>query len=104
MIPEYQSGLVPKPSESERLNHQNVSLPNLLCDDYLLIGLIATFDDIYVDDREDNIFPPDDRSDSDSEEDVDEWQRPVHYVYDAAAERTQQRIREGQLLVVDGVH
>lgn len=64
----------------------------------------STFDDIYVDDREDNIFPPDDRSDSDSEEDVDEWQRPVHYVYDAAAERTQQRIREGQLLVVDGVH
>lgn len=66
---------------------------------------VAAFDDIYFDDREDNIFPPDDRSDSDSEEDMDEWQRrPVRYVYDAAAERTKQRIREGQALVVDGVH
>lgn len=40
------------------------------------------------------------------------WHRPVHYVYDAAAERTQQRIREGRLAsaalvsgaLVGGVH
>jgi len=64
-----------------------------------------TFDDIYFDDREDAVFLPDDQSDSDAEEDMDGWQRrPVRYVYDAAAERTQQRIREGQSLVVDEVH
>lgn len=65
----------------------------------------ATFDDdIYFDEREDNLFLPEDRSDSDSEEDMDGWQRrPVRYVYDAAAERTQQRIREGHYVVVDEV-
>lgn len=61
-------------------------------------------DDIYFDEREDNLFLPEDRSDSDSEEDMDGWQRrPVRYVYDAAAERTQQRIREGHYVVMDEV-
>ena len=60
-------------------------------------------EDIYFDEN-DNIFPSDNRSESDSGEDVDGWRRPVHYVYDAAAERTQQRIREGQSVVVDGLH
>ncbi|KAJ7141849.1 hypothetical protein C8R43DRAFT_1016600 [Mycena crocata] len=52
----------------------------------------------------------DDRpGDSDEEETPERlWQHlhhPVqHYVYDAAAERTQQRIREGHALVVNGVH
>lgn len=66
----------------------------------------ATLDDsIYFDDREENVFLPDDLSESESEGDVGGWtqRRPVHYVYDAAAERTQQRIREGQSLVVDEV-
>ncbi|KAJ6554041.1 hypothetical protein DFH09DRAFT_1280745 [Mycena vulgaris] len=52
----------------------------------------------------------DDRPEDSDEEDTPErlWQHihhPVqHFVYDAAAERTQQRIREGHALVVNGVH
>lgn len=46
-----------------------------------------------------------DRPDSDSDGSQEKrWQQPVHYVYDAAAERTQQRIREGHVLVLNGVH
>lgn len=53
----------------------------------------------------DTTFSVDDRPMSDDEDDADGWQhRPVQYVYDAAAERTQQRIREGHALVVNGVH
>ena len=46
-------------------------------------------------------------SDSDESRARNPWNRPVHYVYDAAAERTQQRIREGRLAaaaLVGGVH
>ncbi|KAF9446534.1 hypothetical protein P691DRAFT_803828 [Macrolepiota fuliginosa MF-IS2] len=46
--------------------------------------------------------------DSDHEDDYDlPWHRPTQYVYDAAAERTAQRLREGhdqQALLVNGVH
>ena len=48
-----------------------------------------------------------DESDSDDGHAKNPWHRPVHYVYDAAAERTEQRIREGRLAaaaLVAGVH
>ncbi|KAH9922326.1 uncharacterized protein BXZ73DRAFT_104144 [Epithele typhae] len=48
-----------------------------------------------------------DDSESDDGKAKGPWHRPVHYVYDAAAERTQQRIREGRLAaaaLVGGVH
>ena len=31
------------------------------------------------------------------------WHHPVHYVYDAAAERMQERLREARLVVAAGV-
>ncbi|GLB44656.1 putative VHS domain containing protein [Lyophyllum shimeji] len=52
-------------------------------------------------------FSRDHRSDSDDDRSTHEgWpgHRPIQYVYDAVAERTQQRIREEQALVVNGVH
>ena len=59
-------------------------------------------DDIFYDQKED-VYHPEDRQDSDLDDGT--WQQSIHYVYDAAAERTQQRIREGQLSgLVNGVH
>ncbi|KAI0082116.1 hypothetical protein K474DRAFT_1767913 [Panus rudis PR-1116 ss-1] len=66
----------------------------------------------------DNPFDPDDMfyehrpesrrsdefSDSDSDEAYGHRRPPVHYVYDAAAERTQQRIKEGRLAMAALVH
>lgn len=49
-------------------------------------------------------FPPEERNDSDQESLDGQWHQPVKFVYDAAAERTQERIREGHALVVNGVH
>ncbi|KAJ7656692.1 hypothetical protein B0H17DRAFT_1337923 [Mycena rosella] len=64
-------------------------------DDELSLGLKDNLDD-----------RPEDSDEEDSPERL--WQHihhPVqHFVYDAAAERTQQRIREGHALVVNGVH
>ncbi|KAF8645626.1 hypothetical protein AX16_007708 [Volvariella volvacea WC 439] len=48
-----------------------------------------------------------DNQDSDSEKSTtnhNPWHRPVQYLYDAAAERTQQRIRDGHTMLVNGVH
>ncbi|KAI0351610.1 hypothetical protein OH77DRAFT_1429431 [Trametes cingulata] len=48
-----------------------------------------------------------DESESEEGRSKNPWHKPVHYVYDAAAERTQQRIREGRLAaaaLVGGVH
>ncbi|KAI0632879.1 hypothetical protein C8Q77DRAFT_1058522 [Trametes polyzona] len=48
-----------------------------------------------------------DESESEDGRPKNPWHRPIHYVYDAAAERTQQRIREGRLAaaaLVGGVH
>jgi hypothetical protein len=42
--------------------------------------------------------------DSDVEAKDDSWQHHVRYVYDAVAERTQQRIRESQLADLTEVH
>ncbi|KAG5651828.1 hypothetical protein H0H81_007260 [Sphagnurus paluster] len=48
--------------------------------------------------------PPESDDDRSTHDSVWPRHRPVQYVYDAAAERTQQRIREGHALVVNGVH
>ena len=63
-------------------------------------------DDIFYDQSNESIRNSED-SDSDDTRPRNPWHRPVHYVYDAAAERTQQRIREGRLAaaaLVGGVH
>lgn len=56
--------------------------------------------------------PSFDDIDSDEEGPASRQKRPVHYVYDAAAEKTRERIREGRLhlaatnttTLVGGVH
>jgi hypothetical protein len=61
-------------------------------------------DDLFHDSRDEQ-YPTDNRVDSDSDELSGRWQQPTKYVYDAAAERTQQRIRRGRVsTLVDGVH
>ncbi|RPD60760.1 hypothetical protein L227DRAFT_501092 [Lentinus tigrinus ALCF2SS1-6] len=63
-------------------------------------------DDMFYEHSNDSIRNSED-SDSDDARARNPWHRPVHYVYDAAAERTQQRIREGRLAaaaLVGGVH
>jgi hypothetical protein len=62
-------------------------------------------DDIFYDHRDEQ-YPVEDKLDSDSDDlSGGLWSQPVHYVYDAAAERTQQRIRRGRVsTLVDGVH
>jgi len=62
-------------------------------------------DDMFYDHR-DELYPVEDRLDSDSDElSGGRWSQTTHYVYDAAAERTQQRIRRGRVsTLVDGVH
>jgi hypothetical protein len=54
----------------------------------------------------DEPYPADTRVDSDSDELCGgRWPQTTQYVYDAAAERTQQRIRRGRVsTLVDGVH
>ncbi|EIN05886.1 hypothetical protein PUNSTDRAFT_91523 [Punctularia strigosozonata HHB-11173 SS5] len=56
---------------------------------------------------QDEFFPgdPDDASQFEhyQEEARPSWSTPIHYVYDAAAERTEQRIRQGQAALVTGV-
>ncbi|KAI8972553.1 hypothetical protein BD414DRAFT_517884 [Trametes punicea] len=55
----------------------------------------------------DDSFHASDDSDSEEARAKNPWHRPIHYVYDAAAERTAQRIREGRLAaaaLVGGVH
>ncbi|KAH9856417.1 hypothetical protein C2E23DRAFT_882478 [Lenzites betulinus] len=62
--------------------------------------------DIFYDHANES-FHNTDESDSEEGRARNPWRRPVHYVYDAAAERTQQRIREGRLAaaaLVGGVH
>ncbi|TFK82019.1 hypothetical protein K466DRAFT_557157 [Polyporus arcularius HHB13444] len=63
-------------------------------------------DDLFYDHSNDSIRNSED-SDSDDARTRNLWHRPVHYVYDAAAERTEQRIREARLAaaaLVGGVH
>ena len=49
-------------------------------------------------------FPVDDQPHPDRDDGTEKgYRHQVHYVYDAAAERTQQRIQEGHALV-NGVH
>ncbi|KAK0200973.1 hypothetical protein DFS33DRAFT_1092493 [Desarmillaria ectypa] len=62
-------------------------------------------DDLFYENRDE--FPVEDRNDSDSDDSRDvRWHNahPVHFVYDAAAERTRQRLEKGHALVVNGVH
>ncbi|KAI0920434.1 hypothetical protein AcW1_002174 [Taiwanofungus camphoratus] len=63
-------------------------------------------DDLFYDHTDESLRSTDDPLDSDSEEGrIRGWHQPVHYVYDAAAERLQQRIKEGQLAAAAlGVH
>ncbi|KAF9460486.1 hypothetical protein BDZ94DRAFT_1266034 [Collybia nuda] len=61
-------------------------------------------DDVDFDSDKDT-FPLDERPGSEPGNEVGDWRyQPVQYVYDAAAERTQQRIRDGHALVVNGIH
>lgn len=61
-------------------------------------------DDMFYE-RTDRDIRQDDSPDSDDDEARRRPWAPVHYVYDAVAERTQQRLREGQLAsLVNGVH
>lgn len=60
-------------------------------------------DDMFYENREEPFQTPESRVDSDSDE--VRWHQPTHFVYDAAAERTQQRIRRGRVsTLVDVVH
>ncbi|KAL7278621.1 hypothetical protein ACG7TL_007622 [Trametes sanguinea] len=62
--------------------------------------------DIFYNHNNDS-FHNSDESESEEARAKNPWHRPIHYVYDAAAERTAQRIREGRLAaaaLVGGVH
>ncbi|OBZ74920.1 TOM1-like protein 2 [Grifola frondosa] len=66
-------------------------------------------DDLFYEHTDESVRESDDLLDSDSEDGRQRpsWHQPTHYVYDAAAERTQQRIKEGRLAaaaLVGGVH
>ena len=64
-------------------------------------------DDLFYDQSGNESVRNSEDSDSEDGHARNPWHRPVHYVYDAAAERTQQRIREGRLAaaaLVGGVH
>ena len=64
-------------------------------------------DDLFYDQSVNESVRTSDESDSDEGHTKNPWHRPTHYVYDAAAERTEQRIREGRLAaaaLVAGVH
>ena len=64
-------------------------------------------DDLFYDNSHDSMRNNSEDSDSDDARARNPWHRPIHYVYDAAAERTQQRIKEGRLAaaaLVAGVH
>ncbi|TBU59887.1 hypothetical protein BD310DRAFT_947657 [Dichomitus squalens] len=64
-------------------------------------------DDLFYDQSVNESIRTSEDSDSEDGHPKNPWHRPVHYVYDAAAERTQQRIREGRLAaaaLVGGVH
>jgi hypothetical protein len=83
----------------------------------LLLGIMVRFllrfsitgafdtDDIFYDHRDGPYPVVENRLDSDSDEFSTGRHQTTHYVYDAAAERTQQRIRRGRVsTLVDGVH
>lgn len=62
---------------------------------------LAAFDpdDLFYEHANDS-RPSEDFADDDSDSAVNRpWQHPVHYVYDAAAERMQERLKEGHLEV-----
>ncbi|TFY58730.1 hypothetical protein EVJ58_g6235 [Rhodofomes roseus] len=65
-------------------------------------------DDIFYDNADDQSRQNDESLESDSDDGQHHrWHQPVHYVYDAAAERTQERIRQGRIAesaLVGGVH
>ncbi|KZT63220.1 hypothetical protein DAEQUDRAFT_734075 [Daedalea quercina L-15889] len=64
-------------------------------------------DDIFYDNVDDQPRHNEESLDSDSDDGRhNRWHQPVHYVYDAAAERTKERIRQGRVsaaALVDGV-
>ncbi|KAH9893941.1 hypothetical protein C8Q73DRAFT_745604 [Cubamyces lactineus] len=71
-------------------------------------NLQSPFDpnDIFYNHSNDS-FHISEESDSEEGKSKNPWHKPIHYVYDAAAERTAQRIREGRLAaaaLVGGVH
>lgn len=71
-------------------------------------------DEIFHDHREDPFsvldedIPPDLEFEPEDSSEGGKWHHhqhpPVHFVYDAAAERTQQRLKEGHTLLVNGIH
>ncbi|KAK2466594.1 hypothetical protein APHAL10511_000852 [Amanita phalloides] len=69
----------------------------------LVEGVVSSnFNQLYQANRDSFDF---DDTQVDSDQEDDEWLHPpVKYVYDAAAERTRQRIREATAAMVNGVH
>lgn len=75
----------------------------------LTLQYSGSFDpeDLFFEHSEEPLRNTDDVLDSDSEDGrPNAWHHPVHYVYDAAAERTQERLRQAHAAatLVDGVH
>lgn len=65
-------------------------------------------DDLFLEHTDEVLRANDDAMDSDSEEGLQHnlWHQPVRYVYDAAAERAQERLREAHAAaaLVGSVH
>lgn len=87
---------------TEELDSTYTQLPSRL---NLKTGSTDPHDADHYDQTRDQYYSGD-LPDSDSDESwVPHHQQPVqHFVYDAAAERTQQRLKEGHTLLVNGVH
>ncbi|EPQ55785.1 hypothetical protein GLOTRDRAFT_60574 [Gloeophyllum trabeum ATCC 11539] len=60
-------------------------------------------DDIFLEHRDRLNGSEDDLASDADDAELRRWHQPVHYVYDAAAERTEQRLKEGHLGLVNGV-
>lgn len=106
--PQHLSNPVQKPLESEKLWKLYLIVSQLCFHHELIVNFVTgTFDtDEMFYGHRDEPYPADTRVDSDSDELCGgRWPQTTQYVYDAAAERTQQRIRRGRVsTLVDGVH
>lgn len=101
---------VTEPAEGERELHFHLDYISSewerVNDNVCVVGPFDP-DDLFYDQSVNESTRNSDDSDSDDGHAKNPWHRPVHYVYDAAAERTEQRIREGRLAaaaLVAGVH
>ena len=103
-----QADSAPAPSDKAR-GKQRMMEPSYPDDGTLLCIFIATTIDrnpTDAHDSQEDVLSSPVHITSEVQMAIARWQHPpVHYVYDAAAERTQQRIKEGQQqTLVNGVH